>query len=126
MVQVSRRRVPLPEGFLTGTIPPRHPIRELESSDPTRLRRRELLGGEQVEYQGLSIHRLRPSIDSRKTLGVISTIGLFCATSPEAATIGIFPSMAGYYAIFNYSVLNMSNLAMYKYFHKQGSNKLKN
>lgn len=99
MVQVSRRRVPLPEGFLTGTIPPRHPIRELESSDPTRLRRRELLGGEQVEYQGLSIHRLRPSIDSRKTLGVISRIGLFCATSPEAATIGIPPSMAGYYAV---------------------------
>ena len=59
---MSRRRVPLPEGFLTGTIPPRHPIRELESSDPTRLRRRELLGGEQVEYQGLSIHCLR-SID---------------------------------------------------------------
>jgi hypothetical protein len=30
---------------------------------------------------------------------VISRISLFCATSPEAVTIGIFPSMAGYYAV---------------------------
>ena len=52
LVPLPRRGVPVAQGVPARALPPRHPLRELESPDAAGLRGHPLLRGEQIEREG--------------------------------------------------------------------------